>query len=94
MGSKNTLIDKEIYKGIFNFDKKISMTLSFFIIIAGFAWLFLISKGKGGMTGFSVLETTDLGGIGLGVVFFMLLFIAVMAALVNIAYLGKKSRKV
>ncbi len=88
MGGKE--FNKEIYKGIFNFDKKISLILSFVIITASSIGLFFISQ-QGGITGFSIFEIT---GNGMGIMPFILLFLAIIFALVNIAYLGKKSRKI
>ncbi|MBD3355269.1 hypothetical protein GF361_04760 [Candidatus Woesearchaeota archaeon] len=85
-------IDKEIYKGILNFDKGISISLSFFIIIAGSVGLFLLSRE--GITGFSILNLEQLDIINMGIIFFLILFVSIILALVNIIYLGKISKEI
>ena len=85
-------INQKLYKNLFNLDKEISQVLSFFILIASFTGLFLLSKGKG-ITGFSVFELSEINNIGLGVILFGILIFAIVFSLINVVYLKRKSIK-
>jgi len=69
--------------------KEISIALSIFVIIASAIGIFSITDSEGGITGFNVFETTKLGNLGIGFAFFMILLIAIIVALVNLAYLER-----
>ncbi len=86
------MFDKEIYKELASFDKKLSIALSLFVMIVSFAGILLINHGEEGITGFSVFETNEIGNISVGLVFLMVLFAAIISALVNIIYTLKPNK--
>ena len=84
------MMDKEVYKGLFKFDKEFNIGLSLFVVIACSIGLFLIADNKTGMTGFSIFERTEIGSLDVGVIFFIILLAMVLVALVNLIYSLRK----
>ena len=70
-------------------NKEISIALSIFVIIAGAIGIFSITGSEEGITGFGVFETTKIGNLGIGFAFFIILLIAIVVALANLAYLER-----
>ena len=84
------MIDKNIYNGIKSVDRDLNIFLSAFNLIASSVGIFLIASSKSGLTGFSVFEFDTIGGIGVGIVFFVILLAAIIVTLINLSGLFKK----
>jgi len=85
------MVDKEIYKELLTFDKKLIIALSLFVIISSIVGIFLIAGSRTGVTGFSIFERAEIKGWDTGVVLFVILVAAILIALFILVYsLGKK----
>ena len=67
-------------------NKEISIALSIFVIIASAIGVFMVADSSEGMTGFNVFKTEKIGNLGVGFALFLVFLIAIVVALVNLAY--------